>query len=437
MDGSLLKSRGFFYPAITFPYLAALSPPDIDISMKHEIFEEIDFDEKIDLVGLTSVTNNVFRAYEIADEYRKRKVPVAMGGFHVSAEPEEAAEHADFVFIGEAEETWPQFLEDFKNGIPRKFYKAGNPPSLKGLPVPDYRIVNKKNYMGYEKKGLYRHWLKPLIPVQTARGCSLSCDFCDISHFHKGTYRTRPVPEVVREIQTLRAKFVCFVDDNIFADFRRSKELFKALIPLKITWLGQGTISAAADKELIRLAQRSGCVGLLVGLEAISQQSLISVGKKNNKVKGFDNNLRAFKKAGIDIDASMTFGFDADEPSVFRDTFTFLMKNRVPFAGLQPLRPSPGTPLYYKLKAQNRLKEDKWWLNRDSVASIFELKFSSTNMENEKFSENLFAMYRNFYSYGSIIRRFLLPPQRRFLLKIFMTIKLRKKISQQAFISEY
>ncbi len=118
-------------------------------------------------------------------------------------------------------------------------------------------------------------------------------------------------------------------------------------------------------------------------METISQQSLISVGKKTNKVKGFDNNLRAYKNAGIDIDASMTFGFDADKTSVFHDTFAFLMKNRVPFAGLQPLRPSPGTSLYYKLKAQNRLKEDKWWLNRDSVASIFELKFSSTNMENE------------------------------------------------------
>ena len=437
LDGTLLKTRRLFFPAITFPYLAALTPEDIEITMTHEILEDIDFEERVDLVGLTSITNNVLRAYEIADEYRRRKVPVAMGGFHASALPDEALEHADFVFVGEAEETWAQFLQDFRCGNPKHLYKAPRSPSLKKLPVPRYDILEKANYVGYTKKNLFFHLVKPLIPVQTARGCTSHCDFCDITHFHNGTYRVRPVPDVVEEIKTLQAGFVCLVDDNIFTDNIRAKELFKALIPLKIKWIGQGTISAAEDKELLYLAKKSGCTGLLVGLETISQQSLSSVRKKGNKVKRYESNLKAFKNAGIDIDASMTFGFDGEDPSVFKNTFKFLMKNRVPFAGLQPLRPSPGTSLYYKLQSQGRLKKEKWWLDRGSVARVYDLKFTGTKIPEIDFSKDLYNMYLNFYSRRNIILRFLWPPQRRFLRNIILTAFMRKKISPQAFISEY
>ena len=437
LDGTLLKTRRLFFPAITFPYLAALTPRDIEISMTHEILEDIDFEERVDLVGLTSITNNVLRAYEIADEYRKRKVPVAMGGFHASAQPDEALEHADFVFVGEAEDTWPQFLQDFKNGNPKRLYEAPRSPSLEKLPIPRYDIIKKANYVGYANKSLMRHILKPLIPIQSARGCTARCDFCDVTHFHKGTYRVRPVPDVVGEIKTLQARFVCFVDDNIFANYARAKDLFKALIPLKIKWIGQGTISAAEDKELLSLAKKSGCIGLLVGLETISQLSLSSVGKKENKVNRYERNLKAYKNMGIDIDASMTFGFEGEDPSVFKNTLDFLMKNRVPFAGLQPLRPSPTTSLYDKLKSQGRLKKEKWWLDRESVARVYDLKFTGAKIPDDDFAKNLYSMYKNFYSWRNIVLRFLWPPQSRFLRNIILTAKMRKKISPQAFISEY
>jgi len=436
-DGRLLKTRRLFFPAITFPYLAAFTPDDIEIKMTHEIFEDVDFDEKVDLVGLTSITNNVLRAYEIADEFRKREVPVAMGGFHVSAEPDEALEHADFVFVGEAEETWPQFLRDFRSGTPRRLYKASRYPSLERIPTPRYDIINKAYYVGYSEQGFLRHLIKPLIPIQTARGCTARCEFCDVSHFHRGTYRARPIADVVAEVQILGAKSVCFVDDNIFADFPRAKELFRALIPLQIKWIGQGTISAAEDEELLDLAKKSGCSGLLVGLETIKQQSLLWVSKRANTVKTYERNLRAYRKAGIDIDASMTFGFDGEDPSVFRSTFDFLKKNRVPFAGLQPLRPSPGTPLYNKLKSQGRLKKEKWWLDRESVANVYSLKFTGTNISENEFSTDLYKMYTDFYSWRNIILRFLWPPQRKFLRNMFITSTMKKKISRQAFISEY
>lgn len=437
-DGRLLKAKKLPYPALTFPLLAALTPPDIKISMTHEIFEDVDFEEKVDLVGLTSITNNVDRAYEIADEFRRRKTPVVMGGFHASVEPEEASEHADTIFIGEAEETWPRFLEDFRNGTPKKIYQAAARPSLAGLPLPRFSIINPKFYRGYERKGLARFFLKPAIPIQTARGCPFTCDFCDITHFHAGTYRPRPIPDVVNEIRALGGRWVCFVDDNIFAKYSRAKELFRALIPLKIRWVGQGTLAAAEDEELLRLARESGCRGILVGIETISRRSLVSVHKERlNKVELYKKYLKAYKKAGIDVDASMTFGFDDDGPEVFKDTYDFLQKNHVPYAGLQPIRPSPGTPLYQRLKNEGRLKDDKWWLNRDLTARVYELKFTGSKIPDGEFGKSLFRMVKRFYSMGSIIRRFLLPPQRAFPLKILITLSLRRKISPQAFISEY
>ena len=425
-----------FYPALTFPYLAALTPPEHTISMTHELLEDIDFNEKIDLVGLTSITNNVFRAYEIADEFRKRNIPVVMGGFHASAEPEEALEHADIVFIGESEDTWPQFLRDFQKGIHKRKYEADIPPPLKGIPAPDYSIINKSFYAGYERKGLSRYFLKPVIPVQTARGCTNNCDFCDVCFYHKYTYRPRPVSEVIEEIIKLGGKWVCFVDDNIYADYSRAKELFQALIPLKITWFGQGTISAAEDKELLSLSKKSGCRGLLIGIETIFQKGLTALNKNINKVERFEENLKAYKKAGIEVDASMIFGLDEEDHDVFQQTYDFLRRNHVPFAGLQPLRPSPGTTLYKRLKMQGRLKEDKWWLDPGSAADVFNLKFTGTKI-GEKFPEKLFEFYQKFYSTKSIIQRFLIPPQPRFLLNMIITLKMRKKITRQAFISEY
>ena len=437
-DGRLLKTKKLSYPALTFPLLAALTPPDIEVSMTHEIFEEVDFSEKVDLVGLTSITNNVYRAYEIADEFRRRKVPVVMGGFHASVEPDEALKHADTVFIGEAEETWPRFLEDFRQGTPRKIYRAAARSSLAGLPLPRFSIINPKYYRGYESKGPARFFIKPAIPVQTARGCPFTCDFCDITHFHAGTYRPRPVSEVVSEIRALGGRWVCFVDDNIFAKYSRAKDLFRALIPLKIRWVGQGTLAAAEDEELLNLAKESGCFGILVGIETVSQKSLASVHKERlNKVELYEKYLKAYKKAGIDIDASMTFGFDEDSPEVFDETYEFLQKNHVPFAGLQPIRPSPGTPLYQRLKNLGRLKDDSWWLNRKLTAEVYGLKFTGSKVPDAEFSRGLFRLYKRFYSAGSILRRFLLPPQRGFLLKIMITLFLRRKISPQAFISEY
>ncbi|GAH61991.1 unnamed protein product, partial [marine sediment metagenome] len=213
------------------PFLAALTPRGIDVSIVNELFEDINFEEEVDLVGITSYTTNIHRAYEIADEFRRRNVPVAMGGIHVSMEPEEAKEHADTIIVGEAEETWPQFINDFRNGIRKKVYRAEKRPSLVHLPIPRFSLINKSHYVDYQ-----------VIPIQTARGCPYSCDYCSVTKFSGKRYRPRPISDVINEIEILGAKMYFFIDDNIFTSHSRATELLKALIPLKILWFGQATI---------------------------------------------------------------------------------------------------------------------------------------------------------------------------------------------------
>ncbi|GAJ09798.1 unnamed protein product, partial [marine sediment metagenome] len=248
-------------------------------------------------------------------------------------------------------------------------------------PIPRFSLINKSHYVDYQ-----------LIPIQTARGCPHSCDFCSVTKFSGRRYRTRPISDVINEIKTLGAKICFFIDDNIFASHSRTRELLKALIPLRILWFGQATISAANDRELIELARKSGCIELSIGLESLSRKNLESVGKTINIVEHYEKNLKTYRKAGIRVAASMIFGFDDDESGVFKETYHFLMKNRLPYTYWTALCPYPETPLYKRLKDQGRLKDAKWWLNRNR--RIYGLEFTGIKMKEEVFSKNLYRYYR-------------------------------------------
>jgi radical SAM superfamily enzyme YgiQ (UPF0313 family) len=187
-DGVLLKVKRLLFPSITLPLLAALTPKDINVSIVMEQFDDINFDEKVDLVGISACTCRVLRGYEIADEFRRRGVPVVMGGIHVSMEPEEAQEHADTVIIGEAEEIWQKFIADFRQGISKKVYTAGDKPSLINLPIPRFSLIEKykSHYASFNRRILGRFLPLPLFPIQTARECPHNCDFCSVTAFSGG-----------------------------------------------------------------------------------------------------------------------------------------------------------------------------------------------------------------------------------------------------------
>ena len=431
----LLKATKLLFPSLTLARLASLTPETMETTIVIELFEDINFDETVDLVGITSYTTNIHRAYEVADEFRRRKIPVVMGGIHVSMEPEEALAHADTVIIGEAEDTWPQFINEFRRGIHKRVYQAQERTSLTNLPLPRFSLIKKRAYLGYQYRDLSRFFMTPVFPIETARGCPHSCAHCVVTRFFGGRYRLRPIDDVVNEIKTLGAKICFFIDDNIFANPARAKELFQALIPLKILWVGMGPINAAADKELIHLARKSGCSSLGIGLESLSHMSLDAIGKKTNKVEEYEQHLYAYRKEGISAIVSMMFGFDEEGSEVFKETYEFLMKNRVPFTSWWPLIPFPGTPLYQQLKAQGRLKDERWWLTPSW--KIYSLRFTGTRMDEEVFCRNFYYYYQRFFSLGSITRRILLPPQQRFLFKTIVNLVFRKKLTNQATMYEH
>jgi radical SAM superfamily enzyme YgiQ (UPF0313 family) len=175
-DGRLLRGQQLLFPMITLPMLAALTPADVWVKIVNEFFEDIDFREHVDVVGITAYTSRILRAYEIADEFRRRGVHVVMGGIHVTMEPDEALAHADTVIMGEADELWPRFIGDFRRGAPQRLYQYDAPPSLDRLPAPRFSLLDHRRYLSLQHRGISRLLPTPLLPVQTARGCPHHCD---------------------------------------------------------------------------------------------------------------------------------------------------------------------------------------------------------------------------------------------------------------------
>lgn len=311
-------------PSLALPVVAALTPTDVDVEIEDEYLMDIDFENKADLVGITSMTTQAERAYQIADEFRRRGKPVVMGGIHVSALPEEAAQHCDSVVVGEAELLWERVITDFRKGGLQRVYRTDQRHNLRGLPVPRIDLLP-----------LHRYSI-PVIPVQTSRGCPHRCDFCIVTEFFGGTYRFRPVDEVVREIEIQKAlfkekrkKIIFFADDNIAANRVHAKELFKALIPLKIPWGCQCTLNITDDPQLLDLAAESGCIHMFIGIETINAASLKSVNKSFNRVEKYEKALETLRQRGIHVEASMIVGFDEDREDIFDTMLAFLTRNKL------------------------------------------------------------------------------------------------------------
>jgi len=312
---------------------------------------------------------------------------VVMGGMHPSALPEEAAEHADAVVIGEAENQWPRVFADFAAGRPQQFYRAEERPQLTNLPIPRRDLLHTNRYLTVNL-------------VQTARGCPYACSFCSVTPVFGRCYRFRPVPEVMEEIRTLRSRWVGFPDDNIVASRRRAKELFEALIPLKLRWVGQGDLSMAKDEELLGLMARSGCMAMYIGLESLSQESLAAARKRVNLGVDYEEAIGKIHRHGIDIIGSFVFGLDPDGPDVFRRTVEFAERTKLGVAQFAVLTPFPGTPLYDQLRTEHRITNPDW-----SQYTMSKVVYRPLNMTAAQLREGRRYAYRRFYSRRSILRR--------------------------------
>lgn len=392
-EHSLYVDEGRMEP-LQLGILAALTPPDIDVVMYDDRMEQIPYDEPTDLVAITVETFTARRAYEIREEFRKRGVQTVMGGMHAMLIPEEVAEHCDCVIVGDAEPVWETMLCDFRHGRLKKRYDAVQPE------CPQINVITRRDI--FEGKGYL-----PITLLQFSRGCSHRCSFCASSVYFGAHHYCRPVEDVIREIKEQKRKLLFFVDDNIVCNHEKAKELFRALIPLKIHWVSQGSMDMLNDKELMELMVKSGCLGLVIGFESISPECIAQMNKHTNK-KGsgemYQEEIRQLRKWGLQTWAAFTVGHDGDTVESIRATCDFAIKNKFTFAAFNILMPYPNTPLYEKMKQEGRLLYDgKWWLHEDyrfNYASIV-----PQNMTAEKLTEVSFECRRRFNSLRSIIKR--------------------------------
>jgi radical SAM superfamily enzyme YgiQ (UPF0313 family) len=372
------------FPPLSLAILAAYTPSEFDVDIVDENIEQINFDDKVDMVGITAFTHQAKRAYEIADEYRKRNVTVVMGGVHASSVPDEALEHADSVVIGEAEGVWTKVIEDFKMGKLQKTYKASTYIDLAKIRLPRWDLIKRNAY-------IYRN------VVQTTRGCPKNCTFCSVPYFYGKKIRHKPIKHVVKEIrQMLKGlkgidRFVYFLDDNTGLPPSYGKALFKALIPLKIYWMGETSIEIARDEELLRLAAESGCVCLMLGFESLSTKNLDQLQKNFIKPSMYEEAVRKLHEHGIAVYGFFIVGLDDDDESVFEETVEWAQKNAVDFASFAPLVHFPKTQAYEKDK--DRLVNEKWWL-----VEPYQIDYYPKSISREKLQKGLLWMVRKYFS---------------------------------------
>lgn len=376
-------------PAAT---LAGLTPKDVRVRFYDDRMEQIPFDEPTDAVAISVETYTAKRAYQIASEYRRRRVPVIMGGFHATLCPEEVAQHAEAVVCGEAEALWPRVVDDARHGRLEKIYRPTSRPSLAGL-KPDRSIFNGKRYL-------------PIGLVEAGRGCHFKCDFCAVQTVFGSTQTRRPIADIIAELEPLRRekKLFFFVDDNITSNLERAKEFFRALIPLGLRWVSQASINAAHDEEFLELLTRSGCQGVLIGFESLNPDNLRDMNKSFNTMRGgFAQALANLRRHRIRVYGTFIFGYDRDTPESFAESVDFAREHGFYIAAFNHLTPFPGTPLYRRLQDDRRLLYESWWL--DDRYSYNRIPFQPRGLSPDDLQRHCLAARREFYSWRSIAQR--------------------------------
>ncbi len=379
-------AKGLMIPQLALHILAGLTPPEYAVKTVEEETEDINLDADADLVGISCMTANAPRAYHLANEFKKRGKKVVLGGVHPTLLPDEALTYADSVVVGEAEGVWEKVLEDFSQGALQKTYHHPQPSLERYIPLKFRKLTKKR--------------LFNVIPIMTTRGCPYNCEFCCVSDIFGKEIRHYPISNVVRDIEESQGKTYIFLDDNIMGKPRYAKELFKAITPYKIKWVGQASISFVHDVELIQLAAASGCGALFFGVESVSETQLKTMRKSIHEIKGLEDAIKRVKDFGIHFHASMIFGFDSDTRETFPETVDFLARNKIGTASFNVLTPYPGTRIYEQFKKEGRLLTTDWkYYDHSTVV------FQPKHMTPYELQTGEIRVKREFTKISSILRR--------------------------------
>jgi radical SAM superfamily enzyme YgiQ (UPF0313 family) len=394
---SLLGADFYFrMPTLGLLRVARATPPEWTVTILDEKVEPIDLARPADLVGITGMTPAIDRAYQIADGFRARGIPVVMGGVHVSMLPEEALAHCDAVVVGEAEGLWPRVLADAARGRLQPVYRHEAFPELSALGSPDWSLYDGKRYL-------------PFHCVETSRGCPHGCDFCSVTNAFGGSYRTRPPAEVEDEVGELRpfaGRFVLknvvfFVDDNIVGKRAHAREVLRRIRPYRLKWLGQASTAIAGDDELLGLCRDSGCMGLLIGFETLSREKLAAVHKGFNRPERYLDAIRKIHDYGIGVSGAFVFGLDGDDEGVFERTYEFVQRAKLESPYFSILTPYPGTRLWQRLTTAGRII-DRDWSNYNTNNVVFRPE----GMTPRQLFDGYFRLQNAVHTVPAIVQRF-------------------------------
>jgi radical SAM superfamily enzyme YgiQ (UPF0313 family) len=386
--------RALRYKPLTLTTLAALVPPELnaEVRLLDEGIQDVPTDLAADLVGLTVITGTAVRAYELAARFRARGITVVMGGPHVTLVPDDAQPHADAVVVGYAEDTWPELLRDFAAGRRRRRYDQGPDLSLAGRPFARRDLLPSRAFVTDDV-------------FEATRGCVHRCDFCVVPAAWGTRPYQKPVEEVVADIRQKGSRRLIFVDLNLIADRDYAARLFEALIPLRVQWFGLATTLLADDRELLALCARSGCRGLLMGLESIEPRNLMESRKGFNHPERFHELVATLHRHGIALQGCFVFGLDHDTPDVFLKTARLAVDARIDLPRFAVVTPFPGTALYQRLEREGRILTRNWELY-DAQHVVFQ----PARMSVEELQTGVETAWRHAYSVPSMARRLLASP---------------------------
>jgi radical SAM superfamily enzyme YgiQ (UPF0313 family) len=364
IDFSDLLWKVIFTPPLTFEMLAAVTPLEHTISLLDERIEKINFNKSYDVVGITVITSAASRAYECADEFRRRGITVVLGGWHPSVFPDEAKQHADTVVIGEGENSWLHLLQDLEKGTLKPFYNNIQPVDFQTLPPPRRKFSHNRGFVIGE--------------IQATRGCSMGCHYCAITNRPFGRiWRCRPIENVIKEIETIPQKFLYFSDSSLTENPQYTKQLFRAMKDSnKKIFCNGNTNILHHDEELIKLSSEAGCLEWSIGFESVSQESLNSIGKQTNKVHEFAATVKKIHDYGIAVNGNFIFGMDEDHPDIFDKTIDAVQDWELDLSAFSLLTPFPGTPLFERLEKEKRILT-KDWSQYDLRHVVFRPKYLS------------------------------------------------------------